>query len=94
MAKSNPRDDGGQDIESPAPSTDFKPYVEWRGSSGHREVTEKQWAEAGIDGQKTVTWTRENPRVELSDLNEEAQRRLSGEPDFHFVTESPKETDQ
>lgn len=78
--------------DSPEPEdSSFEPYVEWIGGAGYREVTKEQWEEAGIKDQDTVFWTRESPRLPLSQLTDEARQRLAAEPDFHFVTEAPKE---
>lgn len=74
-------------------SRDFEPYVEWSGGAGYREVTADQWRDAGIEDQGTVVWTRESPRVLLSDLTEAAQKRLAEEPNFSFVLDEPKEND-
>lgn len=99
MARSNP--DGGQLIpaqknaasEVASDQEEFRPYVEWVGSAGYREVTDQQWRDAGIEDQGTVTWTRESPRVDLSELTDAARERLAAEPDFKFVHEAPKEDD-
>lgn len=78
---------------TPADEEEFRPYVEWVGGVGYREVTKEQWQEAGVEDQGTVVWTRESPRVLLSELSENARQRLAGEPNFKFVTEEPREDD-
>lgn len=74
-------------------SEPFEPYVEWVGAVGYREITSDQWEEAGVTEQGTVVWTRDNPRVNMSELTESALQRLNGEPNFKFVSEPPKEED-
>lgn len=80
-------DEFGPDGSQYDEPVDFEPYVEYVGAVGIREVTKDQFAEAGIDDQDTLIWTRESPRVPLSQISEAAQQRLSGEPDFKFVYE-------
>lgn len=71
----------------------FEPYVEWTGGVGYREITDEQWKEADVTDQGTVVWTRESPRVNLSELSDAARQRLAGEPNFNFVTEQAREED-
>lgn len=71
----------------------FEPYVEWHGILDYREISQQQWEKAGVEGQDTVWWTRDNPRLPLSRLTAFAHERLAAEPDFSFVLEPPKEND-
>lgn len=79
--------------EAPAQQEPFEPYVEWQGLLDYREISREQWAQAGVDDQETVWWTRDNPRLPLSRLSGFAHERLAAEPDFVFVLEPPKEND-
>ena len=71
----------------PEKKEEFDPYVEWVGSAGQRDISEEAWQKAGVDGQGSVVWTRENPRLPLSQLTQAAIQRLAEESDFVFVLE-------
>lgn len=90
MARTTATPADEQPDEAPA-REEFKPYVQWTGASGLREITAEQWKAAGIENQGYVAWTGQNSRVLLSELTDEAAERLSAEPNFTFVLEAPKE---
>lgn len=69
----------------------FDPYVEWVGSAGECQVTEEEWKAEGISDQVTVVWTKDSPRLPLSQLTEAARKRLTAEPHFKFVFTAPEE---
>lgn len=82
-----------EEADTTESNEEFEPYVEWQGAVTYREITKEHWQQAGVHDQETVTFSRDNRRVPLASLSEDAQNRLADEPDFHFVTEPPKEDD-
>jgi hypothetical protein len=57
--------------------------VRYTGGATVRRITEGQWEQANVKGQKTVEWNRANKySVDISDLTDEAISVLESEPGF------------
>lgn len=65
------------------PKGDGLKYV---GPASTRVITKQQWNSAGVKGQETVTWNRDNNfTVKKSSLSKDALEKLSRDPGFISV---------
>lgn len=63
-------------------------YVKYVGT-GIRIISERDWKNAGMEGQKPVAWNRGNGwTVDIEPLSEEAQNAILAEPAMIEVSES------
>lgn len=52
-----------------------------------REITAADWKKAGVEGQKTVTWSKDNNfRVPVADLSADALKVIEADSELKLVT--------
>lgn len=75
-----------EEQSTPDASDGEKKYVAYTGGASTREVTRREWEQAGITGQATVQWTVANRHlVPISELSEQAVDRLLSDGGFAVV---------